>query len=148
MKKRREMAPEIFPGLFIKILGGSLLVVLLAVFYYRFTDKPLVGVAPDSAIKLEKTLQFVSNGRLDISIFDSEGVILANSKNNNQGFISVVYSAIQRERIKKRVKGNDFLRLVLQENDRLVLIDDATNMRIHLNSFGEKNMTVFSVLLN
>ncbi|MEE2773357.1 MAG: photosynthetic complex assembly protein PuhC [Pseudomonadota bacterium] len=148
MKKRREMAPEIFPGLFIKILGGSLLVVLIAVFYYRFTDKPLVGVAPDSAIKLEKTLQFVSNGRLDISIFDSEGVILANSKNNNQGFISVVYSAIQRERIKKRVKGNDFLRLVLQENDRLVLIDDATNMRIHLNSFGEKNMTVFSVLLN
>ena len=60
----------------------------------------------------------------------------------------MVYSAIQRERIKKRVKGNDFLRLVLQENDRLVLIDDATNMRIHLNSFGEKNMTVFSVLLN
>ena len=148
MNEGRESKAEIFPARSIKILGFGLLIVLLAVFFYRFSGQPLVGLAPNSAVQLEKNLKFVSNGRLDVSIFDKHGLLLANSNDSSKGFIGVVYSAIQRERIKKKIEGNDFLRLVLQENGRVVIIDDATNMKIHLNSFGEKNMNVFSELLN
>ena len=146
MSETEQTTKQIVPKRFILFIASLILFFLVVVFGFTLADMPLFGVAPESEVLSEKKLNFKPNGRKSVSVYDSDGKLLLKSDQNNNGFIGVVYSAIERERIKKRVKSEDFLRLVLYENGRVALVDDATELEIHLNSFGEKNVAVFGSL--
>ena len=139
---------EIMPKKFLGALGLLILFVLVVVFTYRFMDYPLVGVPPKSTIVKEVSLDFVERNRFDVIVLDKYGKVLAESNDGTNGFLGVVFNAVKRERIKKRISGDNILRMVQYENGRVAIIDDWTGMEVQVNSFGQKNLEVFSLLFN
>jgi len=124
------------------------LTVLLSVFIFRIMDYPLVGISPKSVIAQEISLKFVERNRFDVVVLDKYGRFLAESTDGSNGFLGVVYNAVKRERIKRRVVAENFLRLVQYKNGRISVIDDTTGLEIQVNSFGVKNLEVFGLLFD
>ena len=139
---------EIMPKKFLGALGLLILFVLVVVFTYRFMDYPLVGVTPKSIIVKEISLDFVERNRFDVIVLDKYGKVLAESNDGTNGFLGVVFNAVKRERINKRISGDNILRMVQYENGRVAIIDDWTGMEVQVNSFGQKNLEVFSLLFD
>ena len=139
---------EIMPKRFLQFLGLLVLTVLLSVFAFRIMDFPLVGTSPKAAVAQEMTLKFVERNRFDVVVLDKYGKLLAESTDGSNGFLGVVYNAVKRERIKRRVVADNLLRLVQYKNGRISVIDDATGSEIQVNSFGGKNLEVFGLLFN
>ena len=137
---------EIIPKRFLQGIGVLILFVLVAVFTFRFMDYPLLGVAPKAKIVQEISLEFVERNRFDVIVLDKYGKVRAESTDGANGFLGVVYNAVKRERIKKGVEGDNFLRIVHYENGRIAVVDDWTDLQIQVNSFGNKNLEVFSLL--
>lgn len=148
MNSEETKSPEIVPKRFLQVIGILIFTVLISVFIFRLMDFPLVGVTPKAKIVREIQLDFIERNRFDVAILDKYGKILAESTDGNSGFLGVVYNAIKRERIKKRVVGDNVIRMVEYENGRIAVIDDWTGMEIQINSFGMKNLEVFSFLFD
>ena len=146
MKTVFHREPEIVPKRFLQFLGLLVVLTLTSVFIFRIMNLPLVGVSPKTKVVAELTLNFVERGRFDVVVFDQSGNLLAESTDGSSGFLGVVYNAVKRERIKKRVVTDNYLRLIRYDNGRLVVVDDATDLEIQVNSFGSKNLNVFSSL--
>jgi putative photosynthetic complex assembly protein len=111
-------------------------------------ELPLFGISPKAAIVQERTLKFVERNRFDVVVLDKYGKLLAESTDGRNGFLGVVYNAVKRERIKRRVVAENFLKLVQYENGRISVIDDKTGLEIQVNSFGGKNLEVFGLLFD
>ena len=107
-----------------------------------------MGTSPKAAVAQEITLEFVERNRFDVVVLDKYGKTLAESTDGSNGFLGVVYNAVKRERIKRRVVADNLLRLVQYKNGRISVIDDATGSEIQVNSFGGKNLEVFGLLFN
>ena len=148
MNSDETKTPEIVPKRFLQVIGILIFTVLISVFIFRLMDFPLVGVTPKAKIVREIPLDFIERNRFDVAILDKYGKVLAESTDGNNGFLGVVFNAIKRERIKKRVVGDNVLRMVEYENGRIAVIDDWTGMEIQINSFGMKNLEVFSFLFD
>ena len=148
MTSQETKSSEIVPKRFLQIVGALVFTVLIAVFIFRLMDFPLAGVAPKAKIEHEISLNFIERNRFDVTVLDKYGEVLAESTDGVNGFLGVVFNAIKRERIKKRVVGDNVLRMVKYENGRIAVIDDWTGMEIQINSFGMKNVEVFSFLFD
>ena len=148
MTKNETKNPEIMPKRFLQFLGFLVLTVLLSVFSFRIMDFPLVGIPPKAAVAQEISLEFVERNRFDVVVLDKYGKLLAESTDGSNGFLGVVYNAVKRERIKRRVEADNLLRLIQYKNGRILVIDDATGLEIQVNSFGGKNLEVFGLLFD
>ena len=82
----------------------------------------------------------------DVVVYDKEGKFIAESADGNSGFLGVVYNAVKRERIKKRITGDNLLKLRKYKNGRISLVDEVTGLEIYANSFGVQNLNVFGSL--
>ena len=139
---------EIMPKKFVQVLGLIVIFVLISVFFFKAMDYPLIGVAPKAKVLHQIPLTFVERNRFDVVVLDKYGKILAESNDGANGFLGVVFNAVKRERQKKRIDGDNVLRVVQYENGRIAVIDDWTGMEIQVNSFGGKNLEVFGLLFN
>jgi len=148
MTPEETKSSEIVPKRFLQLIGILVFTVLISVFIFRLMEFPLAGVAPKAKIVREISLDFVERNRFDVVVLDKYGEVLAESTDGTNGFLGVVFNAIKRERIKKRIVGDSVLRMVQYENGRIVVIDDWTGMEIQINSFGMKNLEVFSFLFD
>lgn len=148
MTPRETGRVDVMPKWFLQALGLIVMIVLISVFSFRLMDYPLAGVAPKAQIIKEMPLNFVERNRFDVVVLDKYGKILAESTDGASGFLGVVFNAVKRERIKKRVVGDNLLRLVQYANGRIAVIDDSTDLEIQVNSFGGKNLEVFGLLFN
>ena len=137
---------EIIPKWLLQLLGLLVVVVLISVFIFRILDYPLVGVSPQAKIVREIELDFVERNRFDVVVLDKYGKVLVESTDGINGFLGVVFNAVKRERIKKRIQGDSTLRIVQYENGRIAVIDDWTGMEIKVSSFGLKNLEAFNLL--
>ena len=146
MTELKKVQSEIIPKRFLQGLILIICLVLCSVFIYKLIDLPMMGIPPKSAIEQERTLNFIPIDRTNVAVYVDDS-LLAKSSDEDNGFIGVVYNAIKRERIKKRIKENGLLRLVRYTNGRLVLVDDSTSLEIQLNSFGRQNAEVFASLM-
>ena len=131
---------------FLQVLGLVLTFTLISVFLFRIMDFPLLGVAPKADIIKEMEVEFIERNRFDVAVLDKHGKLLAESTDGKNGFLGVLFNAVKRERIKKRVEGNNILRLVQYDNGRISVIDEWTNMEIQVNSFGGQNLEVVNLL--
>ncbi len=148
MKVMKAKEVEIIPKRFLQVLLILIVLVLISVFTFKFMNFPLVGVSPKAKIVQEIPLNFEERNRFDVVVMDNYGKVLAESMDGTNGFLGVVFNAVKRERIKKRIVGDSILRLVQYESGRISVIDDWTGLEIQVNSFGEKNLEVFSLLFN
>jgi len=138
---------DLISSKFIFFVGFLIVFSLAYVFYHSIFNIPKSGVAPESEIMLERKLIFIPENKLIVSITDLDGKLLAVSNENGNGFISVMFNAFERDRLKKRINENMPLTLRYYENGRLSLYDISTNLEIHLNSFGKKNAEIFAKFL-
>ena len=148
MKTLHTRNKDIIPKRFLQALGLVVMIALFSVFLFRMMGLPLVGVPPKANVVQEISLNFVERNRFDVLVLDKYGKVLADSTDGNSGFLGVVYNAVKRERIKKRVVSTDALRLVKYDNGRITVIDDATDLEVQVNSFGQKNLEVFGLLFD
>ena len=146
MKTVPRSEREIIPKRFLQVLGLLVIFTLISVFMFRIMNLPLVGVSPKTKVVEELILHFVERNRFAVVVLDKSDNVLAESTDGSNGFLGVVYNAVKRERIKKRVVADNYLRLIRYDNGRLVVVDDATGLEIQLSSFGSKNLNVFGSL--
>ena len=146
MNPPRTKQVDVMSKTFLRAVGILLLLVLIFVFTFRWMEFPLAGVAPESKIVREMSLKFVERNRFDVIVLDKYDNTLVESTDGKNGFIGVVFNAIKRERIKKRIEGDNVLRMVQYENGRIAIIDDWTGFKIQVNNFGQRNLEVFSAL--
>ena len=137
---------DIMPKRFLQGLGFLITFTLISVFLFKMLDFPLLGVAPKANIVHEIKVEFEEQSRFDVAVRDKYGKIIAESTDGKNGFLGVLFNAVKRERIKKRIKGDNILRLVQYDNGRIALIDDWTGMEIQVNSFGGQNLEVVNLL--
>ena len=137
---------EIIPIRFLLALALLVVSVLVGVFVFKILELPLVGVAPKGEVVQEIILKFEERDRFDVVVYDKDGKLVAESTDGSNGFLGVVYNAVKRERIKKRVLGNNLLKFRMYRNGRVSVYDDATGLEIHANSFGIQNLNVFGSL--
>tara|TARA_B100001057_G_scaffold499850_1_gene612140 strand:+ start:1253 stop:1705 length:453 start_codon:yes stop_codon:yes gene_type:complete len=147
MNTVRKKKSDVISSKFIIFVLSLVFLTLTYVFYHAFFNIPKAGTPPISKILVERQLVFIPENKLIVSITDLDGNVLAVSNKNNNGFISVIYNAFERGRLKKRVKTNMPLNLRYYENGRLSLYDISTDLEIYLNSFGEKNANTFAKFL-
>mgnify|MGYP001333244794 CR=1 FL=1 len=143
----RKKNNDLISPKFIIFIGTLILLTLIYVFYHALFNIPKAGVPPTSKILVERELVFIPQNKLIVSITDLDGNLLAVSNENNNGFISVMYNAFERGRLKKRIDTNMPLNLRYYENGRLSLYDISTDLEIYLNSFGKKNANIFANFL-
>lgn len=148
MSKRDK---EMIPLVLIRAMFGLALLSLLVVAWARFTDRPLVGQPPVSDIAQEMTLSFERAGRTSgsgsVSVTDADGTLLVTSDQEKKGFIEVIWRVVERKRMLAGVEDNPSLRLVRFENDRLAILDEASDFTIHLTGYGPDNVAAFATLL-
>ena len=137
---------EIVPVKFLLVMALLVITVLISVFVFKILNLPLTGVAPKGDIVQEIVLKFEERDRFDVVVYDKEGKFIAESADGNSGFLGVVYNAVKRERIKKRITGDNLLKLRLYKNGRISLVDEVTGLEIFANSFGVQNLNVFGSL--
>ena len=139
---------EVIPIRLLQAVGALLLFTLLVVGYSRLSDMPLLGVPDASPVVKELVLDFQKKEDGSIVILNEEGIEMINSKVGSNGFISVVHDGFTYERKKKNIRGNTPVKLVLHEDGRLTIVDEASSWDMHLNSFGAMNVAVFGQLIN
>ena len=146
MTEYSDNREEVFPVKFLLLVGLLVATVLIGVFLFRILGLSPVGVAPKGEILQEIVLKFEERDRFDVVVYDKHGTIVAESADGKNGFLGVVHNAMKRERLKKRLSGDNFFNIRRYSNGRVSVYDDVTGLEIHANSFGLKNMAVFGSL--
>ncbi|MEM6409427.1 MAG: photosynthetic complex assembly protein PuhC [Pseudomonadota bacterium] len=145
MKYRdREMVPRVL----VRAMFGLMLVSVALVGYARWADVPLTGVAPDSPVVEERAITLTGTRRDGYAVTDATGAQIAHSTDERKGFIDVIASSINRERLVKGITSNDPLRLVRRENGHVAVIDPASGWKIELIGYGKDNVAAFATLLD
>jgi putative photosynthetic complex assembly protein len=138
---------EMIPPVLLKAMAMLALTSLALVTYAVLTDRPLTGVpqpAPEVASRV-----IALDGHVDgsVIVLDEAGAVLSDLGPDEAGFVSVVWRAMNRERMLHGVAETAPLRLVEMENGRLTVFDDETGWSVELGSFGQANRAAFERLL-
>lgn len=145
MKHRdREMVPRFL----VQAMFGLMFASVALVGYDQFTDRPLLGVAPDSPIVAERPILLDGTRTDGVTVRDSAGSKIAYSGDKKAGFIDVIWQTVSRNRT---VQGADLeapLRLVRRENGHVAILDDTTGWKIELIGYGQDNVAAFARLID
>lgn len=145
MKHRdREMVPKFLVQAMFALMFASIAIVGFA----RVTDRPLIGVAPDSPVVNTRMIQLEGSRSGGITVYDMGGVKIGHSLEDKAGFIDVIWGSILRERTVANITDNYPLRLVRRENGHVAVIDDATGWKIELIGYGVDNVAAFARLID
>ncbi|MEM7470436.1 MAG: photosynthetic complex assembly protein PuhC [Pseudomonadota bacterium] len=145
MKHRdREMVPRVL----VRAMFGLMAAAIAMVGYAQWADVPQSGVVPDSPVVKELAITLTGTRDTGFSVIDASGAQIAHSKDERKGFIDVIATSIERERLVHDIDGNDPLRLVRRENGHTAVIDPATGWSIELIGYGKDNVAAFATLID
>lgn len=144
VNRDREMIPPVLLKAMLMLALTSLALVTYAV----LTDRPLTG-QPRPAPEVQSR-EIVLDGARDgsVVVLDAQGTVLRDLDADNGGFISVIWRAMNRNRMQHGVAETLPLRLVEYENGRLAIYDDVTGWDVELASFGQGNRATFASLFD
>lgn len=138
----REMIPRaLLMGMFALALA-SLILVSFAV----ITKRPKEGVPAAGKAVAERSFILEGLSAQAVVVKDLDGTVLLDLPHG--GFITVVQSAMARQRVVERVAGNPPMKVTRYDNGRLVATDPATGWSVELYAFGDDNLAAFERLLN
>jgi putative photosynthetic complex assembly protein len=141
MKHRdREMVPKFLVQAMFALMFGAMALVA----FDQITGRPLLAVAPDSAIVKERAIWLDGTRNSGVIVRDENGNRIGYSGENKAGFIDVIWMSVNRERTVQDVP----LRLVRRENGRVAVIDDTTGWKIELIGYGVDNVAAFARLID
>ena len=140
---------EMIPRMLLRAMLAMVLVTLALVAFARLTDRPLVAAPPVGVPMVAERIIVLSGdmaGRALVT--DMEGRVIADLPGDQGGFVAGIWRVTQRERMLRGMPDNLPLRLVLYEDNRLVIYDDFTDWRAQLIGFGIDNYRTFYNLLD
>lgn len=145
MKARdREMVPRIL----VQAMFALMLASLALVSYARITDRPVIATASMPPVVAERSATFAGNRNTGIVLLDEDGTQIASSKENQAGFIDVVWVAVMRERKVQHADPTAPIRIVRREGGRTDVIDDTTGWSLELIGYGQDNVAAFARLVD
>jgi putative photosynthetic complex assembly protein len=145
MKHRdREMVPKFLVQAMFALMFGAMALVA----FDQITGRPLLAVAPDSAIVKERAIWLDGTRNSGVIVRDENGNRIGYSGENKAGFIDVIWMSVNRERTVQDVPSDAPLRLVRRENGRVAVIDDTTGWKIELIGYGVDNVAAFARLID
>ena len=128
----------------VRLMGGLLLLVLLAVGWARWHG---VAVRFEDAPPLwQRELIFVDAANGDVLVQDARSGERVARFAGEHGFVRGTLRALARERSRRGHGAQAPLLLVAQKDGRLTLSDPLTGERIGLEAFGASNLAVFAAL--
>jgi putative photosynthetic complex assembly protein len=154
-KRARDMAAiakrdkEMIPRILLRAMLAMVLCALGLVVFARVTDRPLVAAPPVGVPMVTERVIVLSGdmaGRALVT--DMDGRVIADLPGEKGGFVAGIWRVVQRERMLRRMPDDLPLRLVLYEDNRLVIYDDFTGWRAQLIGFGLDNYRTFYDLLD
>jgi len=128
----------------VRLLGGLLLLVLLAVGWARWQGQAVRF--EDAPTRWTRDLHFVDAPDGAVLAFDAHNGQEVARFVGEQGFVRGTLRALARERARRQLGAQTPLRLVAQNDGRLTLWDPATGQRIALEAFGSSNGALFAQL--
>lgn len=139
-------APEMIPRTLLLGMAALALASVLLVAFAAITHRPKEGVPAQGQPVAQRS--FILEGRTAqaVTVMDVDGTVLLDLPHG--GFITVVQSALARERVVARVPGNPPVTVTRYDNGRLVAEDPATGWSVELYAFGEDNLAAFERLFN
>ena len=145
MKHRdREMVPR----LLVQAMFALMLASVALVAFDQWTDRPLLGVAPDSAIVNERMIMLTGTRSDGVTVFGTDGTRLGHSSEDKAGFIDVIWNSVRRERTVQGAALDAPLRLVRRENGHVAILDETTGWKIELIGYGQDNVAAFAKLID
>ena len=145
----RARDKEMIPTVLLRAMLMLALTSLALVTYAVLTDRPLTG-QPQPAPEVAARTIVLDGERTsgDVVVRDgATGTVLADLAADESGFVSVIWRALTRERMKHGVAAGLPVRLVEFENGRLAIIDDETGWTVELGSFGATNRASFAAFI-
>lgn len=147
-KDMKHRDRELVPAFLVYAMFGLMLATLALVGYASVTGRAVTSVVPHSDIVVEKTITLDGSRSAGVKVLDTNGVILARSNDNMNGFIDVIWVSVTRERVVQGAPVNGPLRVVRRANGHVAIIDDSTSWKIELIGYGKDNVAAFARLLD
>lgn len=140
---------EMIPRILLRAMLLMVVVSVVLVVFARLTDRPLVAAPPQGIPMVSERIIVLSGdmaGRALVT--DMDGRVIADLPGDQGGFVAGIWRVTQRERMLRGLPDDLPLRLVLYEDNRLVVYDDFTDWRAQLIGFGIDNYRTFYRLLD
>ena len=142
----RPDANDMIPAGIIRGMIALALGSLLLVGWARLTDRPLVGVPPESAVVEEREIRLLAErDQPGMTVTDAQGNVLLVL--DNGGFLSAVHAGLRHHRARHGLSPDLPVRLVEYADGRLSVQDDLTGFRVDPASFGTDTRAAFARFL-
>lgn len=138
--REQEMIPRVLLWGMAALALASLVLVSFAV----ITGRPKEGVPHQGQPIATRSFILEGKSAQAVTVKDVDGTVLLDLPHG--GFITVVQSALARERVVARVPGNPPVTVTRYDNGRLVAEDPVTGWSVELYAFGEDNLAAFERL--
>jgi putative photosynthetic complex assembly protein len=135
------MIPKPALRLMLALVLASLAITSFAV----LSGAPHGGVPAESPVVAERSLILRTGSAQSVAIHDADGRLL--QALDHGGFVTVVGSAIDRERSVHRLPADAPVILQRRANGRFSILDPSTGLGIELTVFGADNEAAFAALL-
>jgi putative photosynthetic complex assembly protein len=143
--RRRDV--EMVPLVLVRAMFGSMLAALALVSFAVLTDRPLVGVPAPSPVASEITVRLAGERNGDVAVIGPDGMVIARSDEDMNGFIGVLWRNLKRERMSHGLPDEAPVRVVRRASGRVAVIDDSTGMTVELIGYGKDNIAAFAKLV-
>jgi len=141
----REMVPRTLVVAMFTLMGVTLALTAFA----TLTDRTHVGVLAESPVVVETQLSLIGTREGNVAVLNANGIQIAHSAEDKQGFIGVIWRVMERRRLLAGNPGSvEPIRLVRRENGHIVLIDPVTDMTVPLIGYGPDNIAAFARLID
>jgi putative photosynthetic complex assembly protein len=145
LRKSAPRGDEKIPKPILRLMLALVLASLAVTTYAALTDAPHVGVPVDSPVIAERQLVIETGDAQSVTLYAPDRTLIEHL--DHGGFITVVGSAIDRERAVHRQPAGAPVTLVRRANGRFSVIDPATGWSMELTIFGADNEAAFARLL-
>ncbi len=138
--------PEMIPTALLRGMFALAVTTLVITAAAVVSDRPTVGQPKPAEVLASRAVILEGQSAQSVTVRNTDGTVLAEMPHG--GFITVIQSAMARERVVHRIEGNPPMNIVRYANGRLVAEDPATGWSAELYAFGAENKAAFERLLD
>ncbi len=144
----RRRDSEMVPLILVRAMFALMAFTLILVFGARLTDRPLMAVPVLGPVAAEATFFMEGDRQGIVTVRDSAGAVLAMSNEDKNGFLGVVWRAVERERMLRGVGAGSAYTAVRRDNGRIAVLDPSTGWSVELMGYGPDNVAAFAKLID
>lgn len=139
---------ELVPRFLVRAMFGLIVFTLAIVGYAKITDMPKTGVLVAAPVVAERAINLIGTREGAVTVTDMDGKVIAQSTEDLNGFIGVIWRVFDRHRFSMNVDKTAPVRVVRRANGNIAVIDTATELSVELIGYGQDNVAAFARLVD